>query len=120
MDLLSSYVKAVRRYLPRAQRDDIVAELSEDLRSQIEAREAELDRPLGDDEQMAVFKAYGDPMIVARRYRQDDRSLTIGWELIGYPGARIAVSANLQRMDKRPESSRKSAYDYGMFSKGEA
>jgi len=44
----------------------------------------------------------------------------IGWELIGYPGPRIAVSANLQRMDIKPESSRKSAYDYGMFSKGEA
>src|SRR5947209_12312980 len=33
----------------------------------------------------------------------------IGWDLIGYPGARIAVSANLQRMDVKPESSRKSA-----------
>jgi gluconate 2-dehydrogenase gamma chain len=43
----------------------------------------------------------------------------IGWEMIGYPGARIAVSANLQLMDKKPEPSRKSAYDYGMFSKGE-
>jgi len=43
----------------------------------------------------------------------------IGWDLIGYPGARIAVSSNLQRMDVKPESSRKSAYDYGMFNKGE-
>jgi gluconate 2-dehydrogenase gamma chain len=43
----------------------------------------------------------------------------IGWDLIGYPGARTVVSANLQRMDRKPESSRKSAYDYGMFSKGE-
>jgi len=43
----------------------------------------------------------------------------IGWDLIGYPGARIAVSANLQRMDVKPEPSRKSAYDYGMFNKGE-
>ena len=43
----------------------------------------------------------------------------IGWDLIGYPGARIAVSANLQRMDVQPELSRKSAYDYGMFNKGE-
>lgn len=42
-----------------------------------------------------------------------------GWDLIGYPGARIAVSANLQRIDVKPEPSRKSAYDYGMFSKGE-
>jgi gluconate 2-dehydrogenase gamma chain len=43
----------------------------------------------------------------------------VGWSLIGYPGARIVVSPNLQLMDKKPESSRKSAYDYGMFSKGE-
>jgi gluconate 2-dehydrogenase gamma chain len=43
----------------------------------------------------------------------------IGWDLIGYPGSRIAVSANLQRMDAKPEPSRKSAYDYGMFNKGE-
>jgi len=44
----------------------------------------------------------------------------IGWDLIGYPGARTSVSADLQRLDKKPESSRKSAYDYGMFSKTEA
>jgi gluconate 2-dehydrogenase gamma chain len=43
----------------------------------------------------------------------------IGWDLIGYPGSRIVVSANLQRMDVKPEPSRKSAYDYGMFTKGE-
>ena len=42
-----------------------------------------------------------------------------GWNLIGYPGARIVVSANLQRMDIKPDSSHKSAYDYGMFNKGE-
>jgi gluconate 2-dehydrogenase gamma chain len=43
----------------------------------------------------------------------------IGWDLIGYPGARTTVSANLQLLDRKPEPSRKSAYDYGMFSKGE-
>ena len=42
-----------------------------------------------------------------------------GWDLIGYPGARMTVAANLQRMDRKPEPSRKSAYDYSMFSKGE-
>ena len=42
-----------------------------------------------------------------------------GWNLIGYPGARIAVSASLQRMDIKPEPSGKSAYDYGMFNKAE-
>jgi gluconate 2-dehydrogenase gamma chain len=43
----------------------------------------------------------------------------IGWNLIGYPGARTTVSADLQRMDRKPEPSRKSAYDHAMFSKGE-
>jgi gluconate 2-dehydrogenase gamma chain len=43
----------------------------------------------------------------------------IGWDLIGYPGARLAVSANMQRMDAKAEPSHKSAYDYGMFNKGE-
>src|SRR5262249_14307515 len=43
----------------------------------------------------------------------------IGWDLIGYPGTRIAVTANQQRIDAKAESSRKGAYDYGMFTKGE-
>ena len=43
----------------------------------------------------------------------------IGWDLIGYPGARVVVSPNLQRLDIKPESSKKSAYDYSMFNKGE-
>ena len=43
----------------------------------------------------------------------------VGWNLIGYPGARIVVAANLQRMDTKPERSGKSAYDYGMFNKAE-
>jgi gluconate 2-dehydrogenase gamma chain len=43
----------------------------------------------------------------------------IGWELIGYPGPRTAVAPSLQLIDRKPEPSRKSAYDYGMFSKAE-
>lgn len=42
-----------------------------------------------------------------------------GWDMIGYPGARVVVSPNLQQIGKKPEPSRKSAYDYGMFSKAE-
>jgi len=98
MDLLRSYVKAVRRYLPRGQRDDIVAELTEELRSEIEAREADLDHPLRDHEQMAVFTAYGNAMIVARRYRQKGMSLSLGWELIGpelFPMYLIILGLNL-------------------------
>jgi hypothetical protein len=83
MELLESYLKAVKRYLPRGQREDIAAELSEELRSQIEAREAEFGRPLRETEQMDLFKAHGDPMVVARRYPQGGMSLRIGGELIG-------------------------------------
>lgn len=98
MELLDSYLKAVRRYLPRGQRNDIVAELSEDLRAQLEARERELGRPLTDAEQMAIFQRQGDPMAVALRYRQTGRSLTVGWELIGpelFPAYLILLGFNL-------------------------
>jgi gluconate 2-dehydrogenase gamma chain len=43
----------------------------------------------------------------------------IGWDIIGYPGARTSVSADMQRMDRKPAPSRRSAYDFGMFSKPE-
>ena len=40
----------------------------------------------------------------------------VGWDLIGYPGVRIAVTADEQRMmDLKPNH--KSAYDYALFSK---
>jgi hypothetical protein len=98
MELTESYLKAVRRYLPRAQRNDIVAELGVEIRSQIEDKQAELGRPLTEVEQMAIFKQQGDPMAVAMRYRRTGRSLSIGWELIGpelFPAFLILLSCNL-------------------------
>ena len=83
MDILESYLRAVKRCLPRAQSDDIIKELSDDLRSQIEEQESALGRPFSDEEMMAFFKKHGDPMTIARRYRQDRHSLSLGWELIG-------------------------------------
>jgi gluconate 2-dehydrogenase gamma chain len=41
----------------------------------------------------------------------------VGWDLIGYPGIRLAVTANDQRLDPRLTPTRRSAYDYAMFSK---
>ena len=41
----------------------------------------------------------------------------VGWDLIGYPGLRIAVSADEQRMGVTPKPNHKSAYDYAMFTK---
>jgi hypothetical protein len=98
MEILESYLRAVKRCLPRAQSDDIIKELSDELRSQLEEQQSALGRPLTDEETMAFFKQQGDPMTVARRYRQDHRSLSLGWELIGpelFPMYLIMLSFNL-------------------------
>jgi gluconate 2-dehydrogenase gamma chain len=39
-----------------------------------------------------------------------------GWDLIGYPGVRLAVTTEEQRLDARPAPTHMSAYDYRMFS----
>lgn len=69
MDLLDRYLHAVRFWLPRAQQDDITAELAEDLRSQIEEQETKLGRKLTEPEVACILKERGRPMLVANRYR---------------------------------------------------
>ena len=68
MDLLDRYLQAVRFWLPKTQRqEDLLAELGEDLRSQIEDKEAELGRALNESEMSAILKRCGSPMMVAGR-----------------------------------------------------
>jgi gluconate 2-dehydrogenase gamma chain len=43
----------------------------------------------------------------------------VGWELLGYPGIRLAVSADEQRMDGAPRMARLSAYDFPAFEHGD-
>jgi gluconate 2-dehydrogenase gamma chain len=40
-----------------------------------------------------------------------------GWDLIGYPGVRLAVTAGEQRLDPRLPKTHRSAYDHAMFSR---
>ena len=40
----------------------------------------------------------------------------VGWDLLGYPGLRLAVAPDDQRMGARLKPARRSAYDYAMFS----
>lgn len=70
MDLLERYLQSVRYFLPRAQRDDILKELSENIRSQFDDKEAELGRPLTETELAAIIKHHGSPLLAASRYRQ--------------------------------------------------
>jgi len=41
----------------------------------------------------------------------------VGWDLIRYPGIRLAATADDQRMDPLPARVRRSAYDHAMFTK---
>jgi hypothetical protein len=68
MELLDRYLQAVKFWLPADQKQDIIAELSEDIRSQIDEQETTLHRPLSEDELAALLKQRGNPMFVAQRY----------------------------------------------------
>jgi hypothetical protein len=68
VDLLERYLEAVRRSLPQAQADDIVAELGDDLRQQMEEREGDLGRALNEEEVAAILKRRGHPMKVASSF----------------------------------------------------
>ncbi|HEY7341553.1 MAG TPA: hypothetical protein VH591_11775 [Ktedonobacterales bacterium] len=88
MDLIDRYVHNVKSYLPKSlpetQRDDIVSELSENIQARMDDREAELGRPLTEDEQEVILHEYGHPMIAAGRYQTNQEARVVfGRQLIG-------------------------------------
>ena len=68
MELLDRYLQAVGKHVPVERRDDIIEELRANLLEQAEDQEAELGRPLNLDEEEALFRKLGHPMVVAGRY----------------------------------------------------
>ena len=67
-ELVDRYLQAVRFWVPKSQRqDDLIAELGEDLRSQIDSKEEELGRPLDKNEVAEILKRCGPPMLVGAR-----------------------------------------------------
>ncbi len=98
MDIVGSYLRTVAKALPEAQREDIVGELSEDIRSEMEDRQRELGRPLTEEEQEGLLRQRGNPLLLAARYRQDQRSVAFGAQIIGpvlYPFYIKVLSFNL-------------------------
>jgi hypothetical protein len=83
MTLVERYLRAVRDHLPRAEQDDIINELSDNLHSRIEDEAANHGRALNEMEEAAILKEFGHPMAVAARYRGDERAVTFGQRLIG-------------------------------------
>lgn len=68
MELTERYLQAVGFWLPKAHKQDILAELSEDIRSQVEDKESELGRKLTETDLEAILKQRGSPIMVANRY----------------------------------------------------
>ena len=83
MDLIDRYLNAVAAQLPQDERADIVAELRDLILSRFEAKEEELGRALTEDEQEAILREIGHPLVVAARYRKGPDSL-VGPELFPY------------------------------------
>ena len=69
MILLDRYLQTLRLFLPKAQRDDIIRELSGEIEAQVAEQEHELGRTLNLDEEAAILGRYGHPMLTAARYR---------------------------------------------------
>lgn len=69
MDLIERYLQAVRFWLPKTQKVDIIAELSEDLHAQIEEKESSLGRVLTEPEIESILKQRGRPVLVANSFQ---------------------------------------------------
>ena len=95
MKLIDEYLRTVGILLPRAQRDDIIAELRDTILSRIEAREEELGRALTDDETEAVLREIGHPLVVAARYREGPQHV-VGPTLYPYWLFAVKVACAIQ------------------------
>jgi hypothetical protein len=96
MPIVEDYLRIVALLLPKAQRDDIVAELRDTVLTRIEARESELDRPLTEAETEALLREVGHPLVVAARYRGGAQQV-VGPTLYPYWafGVKIAITIQL-------------------------
>ena len=92
MDLVERYLNAVAAQLPKEVREDIVAELRDEIMGRLEALEERLGRAPSDAEVEVLLRDVGHPLTVAARYRSGPQAL-IGPEL--YPWWWFAVKVAL-------------------------
>ncbi|WP_144241166.1 HAAS signaling domain-containing protein [Fimbriimonas ginsengisoli] len=96
---MDQYLRAIKPLLPKDQQQDILAELSEEIASQMEERQRSLGRTLTDAEQEEILHRFGHPLIVGGRYQPNQGTLSFGRELIGrdlfpfYLGAMKIIAA---------------------------
>jgi hypothetical protein len=68
MEMIERYLEAVKFWLPKGQKDDIIDELSADIDAQIKEREAALGCKLTVVEVESILKERGRPVVVANRF----------------------------------------------------
>ena len=68
MEMIERYLAAVKFWLPKGQKDDIIDELSGDIDAQVEERETALGRKLSVAEVERILKERGRPIVVANRF----------------------------------------------------
>ncbi len=68
IELVDRYLQAVRFWTPKTRKlEELLAELGDDLCSQIEDKETQLGRPVSPEEVSEILKRCGSPMAVASR-----------------------------------------------------
>jgi hypothetical protein len=79
MAILDHYLQAVGLHLPKdVDKNDVLAELADHLRSKMDERQAELGRALTEPEQQALLASHGDPLTVASGYGKVGPGITFG------------------------------------------
>ena len=86
--MLDAYLAAVAAQLPQDRRDDIAAELKDEILTRAEVREEGLGRALTDEEFEQLLREVGHPLVVAGRYADGPQGI-VGPEL--YPWWWFAV-----------------------------
>lgn len=92
MTLTERYLNAVAAQLPKDEREDIIAELAEEIAARRESREDEPGRALTEDEEEALLREIGHPLTVAARYGKGPHHV-VGPEL--FPWWMFGVKAGL-------------------------
>jgi len=95
MTIVEDYLRIVALLLPKAQRDDIVAELRDTILTRIEARESELGRALTEAETEALLREVGHPLVVAARYRGGAQQV-VGPTLYPYWAFAVKIAVTIQ------------------------
>ena len=69
MDIIGSYLSEVGRFVPESHRDELIAELRDDLLGELDAIAEERGGQVTDEDQRSVIGRFGHPFKVAVRYQ---------------------------------------------------